>query len=83
MSITVETTYEDGVLYRKQQRGPMKQKLAIATPDPELGTEMDRAVRSISLGLQRYVGIKTLVSALTGLFSYLVMKSVGLDFAET
>ncbi len=65
------------------ERHPMKAKIAIASPDPELGAEMTQAVRSISLGLQRYVGIKTFVSALTGLFCYVVMKFVGLDFAET
>ncbi len=65
------------------ERHPMKAKIAIAAPDPKLGQEMSKAVRSISLGLQRYVGIKTLVSALTGLFSYVVMRFVGLDFAET
>ncbi len=65
------------------ERHPMKAKVAIATPDPEVGAEMMRAVRSISLGLQRYVGIKTFVSALTGLFCYVVMRFVGLDFAET
>ena len=29
-----------------------------------------------------YVGIKTLVSLMTSLFSYLVMRLIGLDFAE-
>ncbi len=35
------------------------------------------------ISLQRYVGIKTLVSLFTGIGSYAVMKPVGLDFAET
>jgi len=65
------------------ERRPMRTKVAIATPDHELSAEMGRALRSITTGLQTYVGIKTLVSALTGLFSYVVMKAVGLDFAET
>jgi AI-2 transport protein TqsA len=65
------------------ERHPMKAKIAIATPDKALGAEMAQAFRSISLGLQRYVGIKTFVSALTGLLSYVVMKFVALDFAET
>lgn len=65
------------------ERKPMKKKVAIAAADPELGSQLDRAMRSISIGLQQYVGIKTLVSALTGLLSYAVMKLVGLDFAET
>lgn len=65
------------------ERHPMKRKVVIAAPDPELGREMARAARNISAGLQRYVGIKTLVSAVTGLLSYAVMKFVWLDFAET
>ncbi|MEQ8604573.1 MAG: AI-2E family transporter [Marivibrio sp.] len=38
-------------------------------------------VRRISRDIQRYIGLKTLVSALTGLFSYAVMAIVGVDFA--
>ena len=65
------------------ERRPMSRKLSIAAPDPETGAEIRTIVRSISLGLQRYVGVKTFVSILTGLFSYAVMKPMGLDFAET
>lgn len=65
------------------ERAPMKRKMTIASPDKELGTEISRAVHNISDGLQSYVGIKTLVSALTGVLSYAIMKFVGLDFAET
>jgi len=65
------------------ERRPMKKKVSIATPDHALSSEIERALRNISTGLQTYVGVKTGVSALTGVFSYAVMKSVGLDFAET
>ncbi len=61
----------------------MKRKLAIASPDREVNEGIGRAVQGISVGLQQYVGIKTFVSALTGLLCYVVMKLVGLDFAET
>ncbi|MDV7144524.1 AI-2E family transporter [Tropicimonas sp. TH_r6] len=65
------------------ERKPLSRKFAMAAPDPETGAEIRRLVHSISLGLQRYIGIKTFVSVLTGLFSYAVMKPMGLDFAET
>jgi predicted PurR-regulated permease PerM len=38
-------------------------------------------VQHISSDIQRYIGLKTLVSALTGLVSYAVMQAVGVDFA--
>lgn len=38
-------------------------------------------VRRISRDIQRYIGLKTAVSALTGIFSYIVMAIVGVDFA--
>lgn len=65
------------------ERVPMTRKMAIAAPDSKTGAEIRAMVASISSGLQRYVGVKTFTSALTGLFSYAVMKPMGLDFAET
>lgn len=65
------------------ERAPMSRKLTIAAPDPQTGADLRAVIHSISLGLQRYVGVKTFVSVLTGLFSYAVMKPMGLDFAET
>jgi AI-2 transport protein TqsA len=38
-------------------------------------------VRRISRDIQRYIGLKTTVSALTGVVSYAVMAVVGVDFA--
>ncbi|MGR3662180.1 MAG: AI-2E family transporter [Paracoccaceae bacterium] len=65
------------------ERIPMIKKISLATATPEAASEFSRVLQSISNGLQRYVGIKTIVSLLTGLLSYAVMKPVGLDFAET
>lgn len=65
------------------ERRPMTQKLAIATQDPALDQRILGMCQEIAEKLQRYVGVKTFVSALTGLFSYAVMKPLGLDFAET
>ncbi|TCL09579.1 putative PurR-regulated permease PerM [Shimia isoporae] len=65
------------------ERGPMRRKLEIAFPEPEVLARVQKMGEGVSLGLQRYVGIKTFVSILTGLGSYCFMKPVGLDFAET
>jgi AI-2 transport protein TqsA len=64
-------------------RLPMSQKITFAASTPEVASEVGVVLRSISVGLQRYIGTKTLVSLLTGILSYAVMKPVGLDFAET
>lgn len=71
------------VPFMMAERGPLSRKFDIAAPDPRTGREVRLMLRSISLGLQRYIGVKTFVSVLTGLFSYTVMKPLGLDFAET
>jgi AI-2 transport protein TqsA len=65
------------------ERLPMSQKITLAASTPEMASEVGVVLRSISVGLQRYIGTKTLVSLLTGILSYAVMKPVGLDFAET
>lgn len=65
------------------ERRPMVKKLAIAFPDSDTLGRVRKMGEGVSLGLQRYVGIKTFVSILTGLGSYCFMKPVGLDFSET
>ncbi len=65
------------------ERSPMNKKIPLAARTPEAASEFSRVLASISIGLQRYVGIKTAVSLVTGILSYAVMKPVGLDFAET
>lgn len=65
------------------ERIPMTKKIPLASATPEAALEFSQVMQSISTGVQRYVGIKTVVSLLTGALSYAVMKPVGLDFAET
>ncbi len=65
------------------ERRPMRRKFAIAARDEHTGSDIRDMVHSISAGLRRYIGVKTFVSLLTGVFSYAVMKPLGLDFAET
>lgn len=65
------------------ERRPMGEKLPLAAGSLVMGRKISTVFADISVGIQRYVGIKTFVSFLTGTLSYAVMKSTGLDFAET
>ncbi|MFD0911877.1 AI-2E family transporter [Ruegeria arenilitoris] len=65
------------------ERLPMQTKIDLAISDPTLASKVRNVLHSTSASIQRYVGIKTFVSALTGFGSFLVMWAVGLDFAET
>lgn len=65
------------------ERGPMRDKIVLATPDPALRDTIRQITDSMSLSLQRYIGIKTMVSIVTGVLSYAIMKPVGLENAET
>lgn len=65
------------------ERGPMNRKLPIAIGDRDRHDAYVRISREIVRALQMYVGVKTFVSALTGVLSYVILKLVGLDFAET
>jgi AI-2 transport protein TqsA len=71
------------VPFMMAERIPMSKKILLAAGTSEAASEFNRILQSISVGLQHYVGIKTAVSLLTGTLSYVVMKLVGLDFAET
>ncbi|WP_299351794.1 AI-2E family transporter [uncultured Shimia sp.] len=65
------------------ERAPMNKKLELVARDAEFREKLRKILSSMSVSLQRYVGIKSLVSLITGLGSYAFMKPVGLDFAET
>lgn len=65
------------------ERKPMLKKIGLAAGSPQTADRIQGVIRSISTNLQLYVGTKTMVSMLTGVLSYAVMKPVGLDFAET
>lgn len=65
------------------ERVQMRAKVKLAAVSPEVGTQILNVMNDASHSLQRYIGVKTLVSLLTGAFSYAVMKPLGVDFAET
>jgi predicted PurR-regulated permease PerM len=65
------------------ERRIMVHKMLIAAGDQSTGREMAAAASAISISLQRYVSVKTMVSLLTGLVSYVLFKLIGVEFPET
>lgn len=58
-------------------------KLAMLFPEPRRARHVRKVVDSISRTVHRYLLVKTLVSAVTGIVVYLVLLAFGLDFAES
>jgi len=56
-------------------------KLRAVFPNSEQFDIANRILKRIDKDVSIYLGIKTLVSALTGLISWAIMEAVGLDFA--
>ena len=65
------------------ERKHIGEKIAAMFPDGAQARETDRMLSAISDGIRRYVLIKSLISILTGALSYVVLRGVGVDFAET
>lgn len=57
------------------------EKLKRLQSDPDKALKLQRVMLDISVKVQRYVGMKTGVSLLTGVVSYAVLVLVGVDFA--
>lgn len=51
-------------------------------PDPKQRIKAEALMKRIDKDIQTYLGVKTLMSLLTAVLSYAVMRFVGLDFAE-
>ncbi len=65
------------------ERDHVGAKIAALFPDGAEARETDKMLSAISDGIRGYIRIKTLVSIITGLLSYGVLRSLGVDFAET
>ncbi|MEP3047281.1 MAG: AI-2E family transporter [Roseibium sp.] len=64
------------------ERGMLLNKLAFLFPDPGKSAEVQELFRTIGYGIRRYMWIKTVVSLLTGVLCYAILKFIGVDFAE-
>ncbi|MEO0990169.1 MAG: AI-2E family transporter, partial [Pseudomonadota bacterium] len=71
------------LVFMSVDRAALRKRLPLAATDPETGAGLMRLIADTSSSLQRYIGVKTFVSALTGLATYAIIKPLGLDFAET
>ena len=65
------------------ERRYVSEKIAALAPNGQQAHETDKMLSAISSGIRRYIWIKTLISLLTGLLSYAVLRGLGVDFAET
>jgi AI-2 transport protein TqsA len=61
----------------------MRQKILAMFPDETRAREASSILSAVSESVRRYIWIKTVVSTLTGVASYGVLRALGVDFAAT
>lgn len=71
------------VVFMIAERSVFATKIKFAARDQTVRQEIQTTADAISQSLQRYVGVKSFISAATALFSYAVFRFLGLEFAET
>ena len=71
------------VAFLMTERLAFRKKIQLAAGNPQLGAELASVLDAISSSLQRYVGVKTLISLITASISYTVFRVLGLEYAET
>lgn len=69
------------VLFLLLERESFDRKLAAAIKDKTKLNNTEEVIKKISLQIQKYIRVKTLLSIITAFTSYIVMKAVGVDFA--
>ncbi|RMF10765.1 MAG: AI-2E family transporter [Alphaproteobacteria bacterium] len=70
------------VLFLLMSQGFFGQKLDALFPDEHRRRRMENMIQRMQGEIQSYLWIKTLVSVLTGLVSYAILATVGVDFAS-
>lgn len=65
------------------ERGRLSGKIDRMFASTERTAQVHRAISDISESIRRYIWIKTIMGLLTGTVSYIVLKVLGVDFAET
>ena len=58
-------------------------KLGALFPDTKVSRDTEKMLSAISMGIRRFIWIKTLAGVITGVLSYAVLRAMGVDFAET
>jgi predicted PurR-regulated permease PerM len=70
------------VVFLLVEQHSLDKKIAALCPGPAREALMHRILQRIGNQIQTYVWLKTVMSVVVGIGSYLVMKIVGVDFAE-
>ncbi|KMQ51205.1 putative transporter [Chitinispirillum alkaliphilum] len=70
------------VLFLFLEQRSFTPKFLALVKNPKKQTEFKKLIQRIDADIRLYVGIKTLASMTTGVFSYLIFLMVGLDFAS-
>ncbi len=65
------------------ERSHLGEKVAAMFPDARRARDTSLLFATISEGVRRYIWIKTVVSVVTAVVCYTVLRWVGVDFAET
>jgi AI-2 transport protein TqsA len=65
------------------ERDQLSAKVAAMFPDEARAQSVAKLLATISGNVRRYIWFKTIVSVLTGVACYAVLRVVGIDFAET
>jgi predicted PurR-regulated permease PerM len=69
------------VVFILLEQATFRSKIEALFRDAGDAKTVQATIRRIAHDIQRYIGLKTLVSAMTGILSYVVMVAVGVDFA--
>jgi AI-2 transport protein TqsA len=64
-------------------RGALTDRVDLMVTERERAEQIKRILRGIGAGIRQYLWIKTVMSFMTGVVSYIVLKSIEIDFAET
>lgn len=70
------------VLFLLMEQNTFMHKLNALFPDQKRQQQAKSMLLQMNREIQTYLGIKTLLSLVTGLLSYLVLRVVGVDYAE-
>jgi AI-2 transport protein TqsA len=65
------------------ESGHMIKKTTAMLPDERRARDANAMLAAVSKSVRRYIWIKTVVSVVTGVTCYAVLRSLGIDFAET
>jgi AI-2 transport protein TqsA len=58
-------------------------KLGELFTDAKVARNTEQMLSAISSGIRRYIWLKTLMSVITGVLSYAVLRAMSVDFAKT